>query len=811
MAGMNKISRNDPCPCGSGKKYKRCCLSKEIAPNGFDTNDRRSVIAKLEYFAEKALASEGNEAWDCFYQEWEGRLEELDENWTAASEEIFNMWFFCDCRFFEGGNVIDSFLEKGPFLSPGERQYLRLLRDATMRPYEVVDLSPGESVVLRELPNGPQIKVHERTGSRSFNRHDLLIARLILKGASGYPEIEAGLFHIPDLIRHEFLSELAKRREEFRLNRPAASDLDFYKEICPFFHNVWISSILDPYIPKLTNTDGEDLLDARIHFDVADPSKVEIAFDHAKELERNEEEKPVWHWNGINKEGKSVILGRFALQENTLEIECNSANRGERSRELIEALAIDGVCYRTTIYEDTTEEIRDSLRSKNAVKSASAQVSDDDIPRELQENLVLDAQVKHYREWLDLPIPALENHTPREASKNAGLRPKCADLIMELEGDYQRSLKDGSPAYDPSWMWIELGFADGAAPAYLPPLAHERMAEMAPDFDLLCRNAAERMRQQPGFNDSSTIMTAGDIRNIFGNQRHPIDTNRQLSITAPKESSSFERQILFIANYELHRRKTFWVDESLAYMLAKTEMDILGDELRAPFPCFAFVFTDRYTLSLAERMLSHNEQCPITGQFLKAATIYIIEERLVSSRTIHIGFALDALGADPPYFITCQAPLTENAPVKSFLDNLAPKFDTSPPVPDANPLRGLLHIVFSAMMYATSAGVDPQIRSGSKMREAEKHRQIAAAAEPVVFSSDDVFFLPGAIEISHVRKYQELERVSGGREILHRFMVRGHWRRASPGWKDQRVRWIEPYWKGPDIAAVIERTYKMKV
>lgn len=23
---MSKIGRNDPCPCGSGKKYKRCCL-----------------------------------------------------------------------------------------------------------------------------------------------------------------------------------------------------------------------------------------------------------------------------------------------------------------------------------------------------------------------------------------------------------------------------------------------------------------------------------------------------------------------------------------------------------------------------------------------------------------------------------------------------------------------------------------------------------------------------------------------------------------------------------------------------------------
>ncbi|MBP9521733.1 MAG: SEC-C domain-containing protein [Enterococcus sp.] len=25
----HKIGRNDPCPCGSGKKYKKCCLGKD--------------------------------------------------------------------------------------------------------------------------------------------------------------------------------------------------------------------------------------------------------------------------------------------------------------------------------------------------------------------------------------------------------------------------------------------------------------------------------------------------------------------------------------------------------------------------------------------------------------------------------------------------------------------------------------------------------------------------------------------------------------------------------------------------------------
>ena len=56
---------------------------------------------------------------------------------------------------------------------------------------------------------------------------------------------------------------------------------------------------------------------------------------------------------------------------------------------------------------------------------------------------------------------------------------------------------------------------------------------------------------------------------------------------------------------------------------------------------------------------------------------------------------------------------------------------------------------------------------------------------------------------------QELDRVRSGRSILHRFIVRGHRRRDAAGWKDHRLRWIEPYWKGPDIAAVMEQTYRL--
>jgi hypothetical protein len=31
-----EIGRNDPCPCGSGKKYKKCCGSAKTAPRAFE-------------------------------------------------------------------------------------------------------------------------------------------------------------------------------------------------------------------------------------------------------------------------------------------------------------------------------------------------------------------------------------------------------------------------------------------------------------------------------------------------------------------------------------------------------------------------------------------------------------------------------------------------------------------------------------------------------------------------------------------------------------------------------------------------------
>jgi len=51
---MSDIGRNDPCPCGSGKKYKRCCLAKDAPAPARGRRGTDSALASLMRFARRA-------------------------------------------------------------------------------------------------------------------------------------------------------------------------------------------------------------------------------------------------------------------------------------------------------------------------------------------------------------------------------------------------------------------------------------------------------------------------------------------------------------------------------------------------------------------------------------------------------------------------------------------------------------------------------------------------------------------------------------------------------------------------------------
>lgn len=58
---MKKLGRNEPCPCGSGKKYKQCCLNKPATPGGFVYTDLDELSNKVPDLIEQGKFDEAED------------------------------------------------------------------------------------------------------------------------------------------------------------------------------------------------------------------------------------------------------------------------------------------------------------------------------------------------------------------------------------------------------------------------------------------------------------------------------------------------------------------------------------------------------------------------------------------------------------------------------------------------------------------------------------------------------------------------------------------------------------------------------
>ena len=69
VMASSKVRRNDPCPCGSGRKYKHCCARKQDAMSRVTQVAIVGVVvamaAVLVYtFTTERTSSGGRQVWD---------------------------------------------------------------------------------------------------------------------------------------------------------------------------------------------------------------------------------------------------------------------------------------------------------------------------------------------------------------------------------------------------------------------------------------------------------------------------------------------------------------------------------------------------------------------------------------------------------------------------------------------------------------------------------------------------------------------------------------------------------------------------
>src|SRR5205807_10254137 len=92
-------------------------------------------------------------------------------------------------------------------------------------------------------------------------------------------------------------------------------------------------------------------------------TELEAALDASQDLER-EREGTAWLWFSPNDKGERAGVGRIVLAGDLLELECLSAQQGERGRALLEQLATAMILHRCTWQENLESILRDYIREE---------------------------------------------------------------------------------------------------------------------------------------------------------------------------------------------------------------------------------------------------------------------------------------------------------------------------------------------------------------------------------------------------------------------------------------------------------------
>jgi hypothetical protein len=186
------LGRNEPCPCGSGLKYKKCCYEKDLAATSKARDERSSVDIALS-FLYSTYPDEVDDAIDNGFlggleDDEYGRLEHLAPDIHTELDVNIGEWLLADAVLQVDGEAVFA-LElvlgpDGPKLPEQGRDWLAAASERPLSLYDVVRVLPGEGLELRDMvyPEDPPIRVRDPAFSESARKGDTFGARVVRKG-----------------------------------------------------------------------------------------------------------------------------------------------------------------------------------------------------------------------------------------------------------------------------------------------------------------------------------------------------------------------------------------------------------------------------------------------------------------------------------------------------------------------------------------------------------------------------------------------------------------------------------------------------
>ena len=464
-----KIGRNDPCPCGSGKKYKQCC-GKPAAPAAPTAESHEGAgeraVAWLAQHHRKAFAVALQDAMEEAVFENFDDEDEAREALASINEELWQNlqinlteWLLAEGDILVKGErqrVAELLLgPRGPLLTTGQRAWLEQLARRPLRLYDVTEVTPGVGVTVCDAldTDQPPLVVAERAGSRSMNAGMQIGARVMEVGG-----------------RHQFsgaiylFSAWGGRAVQATLRdlaaAPSAHAEDDISSAGLIIIEGWLAQFLvpEPLPDIIDHHSGDPLLFTTDHYAVQDWDELAAALATQPDVQGDRQDG----WDrlldcddgqtrsqaSINVEAGGQRVGVFY----------KTAVLAEQGRDWFDALAGKSVKFQLREVSDPK-----GVMSRARVQAPHAQVKTSSaMPAGIDAETMAEALEtfikRNYANWADEPIPALQGRTPRQAIQSVAGMERVKGLLRSYEdGEAQQASQQGRREISYQFLWDALG------------------------------------------------------------------------------------------------------------------------------------------------------------------------------------------------------------------------------------------------------------------------------------------------------------------------------------------------------------------
>lgn len=458
---MKKPSRNDPCPCGSGKKYKRCCLAEQATPVRNLTWQRmRRTEGELirvllkhahKYYGPEAVA----EAWDEFSLWDEVPMDpesepELDTaflpwfvfNWIPDNNEVDEAEHYPEMQ------IAMHYLEQqGASVDSFQRRFIKEVCSQSYSFFAVTAVVPGKQMTIRDLILDRKVTVIEQQASTTLSKGSILYSRVMtMDGVSIM--VGCAPIAIPPVYENDFIEIRENISEVFPdYDHEFLSEYDI--ELRSIYYDIR-EELHGPVIPQLRNMDGDELQFTTLHYSLqCSPHKALDALaglsmagagellDEGESDSSGESVSIKFPWlregNARHKSRDNTVLGYITIDRDQLIVEVNSQERADTIKREITRRLGERATFRTAMIQ-SAEKLLEDIQTNPPDMRGITEPTDEDLMEmpEVREK-IRQLSERHWQDWLDTPIPALRDQTPRQAAESEQGRERLEALLLQFE------------------------------------------------------------------------------------------------------------------------------------------------------------------------------------------------------------------------------------------------------------------------------------------------------------------------------------------------------------------------------------------